>query len=205
VRVRRYWRLKEEKRRLPYRTREEYYEAFREVFSRAVGDAVRTNHSVLSQISGGLDSSSVTAMAAKLLAGGNRRLHAFTAIPHDLEGPSRKRGWMYHELPLVRTVLDQHPNIDHHVFRTVPDADPVAEISSVLPLADQPACNVMNQHWFHASCRQAMDVKSRLILLGDGGNATISWRGITPFGYLRACRRLIGFWLRPDRSPSEPY
>ena len=59
----------------------EYEEALLEIFDAAVKARLRTAGKVGSQLSGGMDSSSVTAAAARLL--GSEGLAAFTAVPQQ--------------------------------------------------------------------------------------------------------------------------
>jgi asparagine synthase (glutamine-hydrolysing) len=60
---------------------QEYAEAFREIFSDAVSCRLRSAFPVGSTLSGGLDSSSITVMASRLMGqAGNSRLRTFSAI-----------------------------------------------------------------------------------------------------------------------------
>lgn len=94
--------------------REEYYQEFRNIFYNAVNSCLRNNGENCSQISGGMDSSSVSVQAAIILVKENRILHSFTALPNNLEGPSNRKNWYYHEMPIVESVLKMYPNIAHH-------------------------------------------------------------------------------------------
>jgi asparagine synthase (glutamine-hydrolysing) len=77
----RFWTL-DPTRELHLRSNEEYAEAFREVFAEAVRCRLRSAFPVGSELSGGLDSSSVACMARDLLVreAGNRRLHTVSAV-----------------------------------------------------------------------------------------------------------------------------
>ena len=66
TRVWRYWRL-EDTPELRLTSREEYVEGFLEVYDRAVRDRLRSHRPVGVTLSGGLDSGSVTALAARAL------------------------------------------------------------------------------------------------------------------------------------------
>ena len=66
IRIQRYWQLPEAVEYLRYKNPSEYVEQFRELFDRAVADRLRTN-SVGSNLSGGMDSTSIAAIAYKLM------------------------------------------------------------------------------------------------------------------------------------------
>ncbi|MBW4612040.1 MAG: lasso peptide isopeptide bond-forming cyclase [Desmonostoc vinosum HA7617-LM4] len=80
VKLQSYWSVDPHKE-LHLSSDQEYAEAFREIFSQAVQCRLRSAFPIGSQLSGGLDSSSITCMARKLLAeNGGQRLHTFSAI-----------------------------------------------------------------------------------------------------------------------------
>ena len=73
--------LLKEGEKLKLKSNEEYEEAFRDVFQRAVTDRLRTHHKVGTHLSGGLDSGSVASFAAKALRNENKELHSFSYVP----------------------------------------------------------------------------------------------------------------------------
>jgi len=76
---RRYWSLDRD-RQLPVASNEEYIAAFKEVFTKAVQRRLRSSGDIGSTLSGGLDSSSIAAVAAKLLEKeGRPAIHTFSA------------------------------------------------------------------------------------------------------------------------------
>lgn len=79
VRTRRYWAL-DPSRELRLRSNEEYAEGFRELFTEAVRSRLRSISPVGSMLSGGLDSSSITCTARKLLGEKGRRLRTFSTV-----------------------------------------------------------------------------------------------------------------------------
>ncbi len=66
---------------LRYKRDEDYVEAFQEILDESVRCRLRTIHPIGSHLSSGLDSSTVTVTAARLLAHDGRSLTAFTAVP----------------------------------------------------------------------------------------------------------------------------
>lgn len=87
-----YWSL-DPKREIRLSSNEEYTEAFREVFTKAVGCRLRSAFPVGSTLSGGLDSSSIACTARQILAkSGNQKLHTFSAIFPSL--PKEELRWI---------------------------------------------------------------------------------------------------------------
>jgi asparagine synthase (glutamine-hydrolysing) len=84
VRLRRYWQL-EAPEELRLASHEEYAEAFLDVLTTAVASRLRSAGPVGSMLSGGMDSGSVTAIAATLTAAdaGRRPLPTFSAVGPD--------------------------------------------------------------------------------------------------------------------------
>jgi asparagine synthase (glutamine-hydrolysing) len=86
--VRRYWTLPERDGYLRYPHPEDYVDQFRALFRQAVADRLRTDRASVS-LSGGMDSSSVAAVAHQVLTAQGRPfdLHAYTftrtLIPHE--------------------------------------------------------------------------------------------------------------------------
>lgn len=69
-RVQEFWRL-DPRHHIRYRTDAEYEEHFRHLFRDAVRCRLQVNGSVLAELSGGLDSSSIVCMSDEILAAGN--------------------------------------------------------------------------------------------------------------------------------------
>jgi asparagine synthase (glutamine-hydrolysing) len=83
--VKRYWSLQRPQRLLRGGVRE-LHDGFRDILSRAVGDRLRSVHPIACELSGGLDSSAVTSLAARLVDD-LQRLHTFSAVlPRDGNG-----------------------------------------------------------------------------------------------------------------------
>lgn len=198
----RYWTLNQQKRHLTYKTREDYYQAFQEKFSIATQNCLRSQHPVLSHVSGGLDSSSVTAMSAKLLLEQQRNLHAFTAIPLGLTGESYRRGWQYNEIPLIQALLAKYPNIIHTVYTSDPQEDIFKKLQIFYPFIDQPVRNVFNFDWVLAAFEKTHALGGRTLLHGQHGNASISYVGENFKGRWHRALKNVLLWLNPLTPPS---
>lgn len=83
--IKKYWELPIKETR--FKRQEEYVEAFREKFDEAVKCRIRSDREVGAELSGGLDSSGVTAIAQKLLLTQNKSIHAYALlIPEEHRG-----------------------------------------------------------------------------------------------------------------------
>lgn len=193
-----YWELKKSK--LPKTSREEYYQEFRKLFYKAVNSCLRNNEENCSQISGGMDSSSVSAQAAIILAKENKKLYSFTALPNGLEGLSNRKNWYYHEMPIVESVLKMYPNITHHQHYSKINENIYQELDLLNQCLDQPIRNVANIEWILSSYKFAANNDSRVILTGASGNATISWEGISLRNKLGKIRSYLKLKLKPSST-----
>jgi asparagine synthase (glutamine-hydrolysing) len=105
-----YWQPDIQKR-IRFASEEEYIEAFQDLFSTIVRDKLRSHGPVITLHSGGLDSSSITAMAAHLLAQDGKSLTALSAVlPAGYEGEMKDESHYIRLLQLpnlhIQPVLD---------------------------------------------------------------------------------------------------
>src|SRR5205085_10554600 len=121
---RRYW--SPPRRQLRLRSFDDYVDAFRAELDRAVASRLRrAEGGIATHLSGGWDSSAVTATAARLLAASGDRVTAFTSVPragHDSAAPDKR---FADEGPLAAATAAHHPNIDHILLEN-PGASPIA-------------------------------------------------------------------------------
>ena len=181
-----YWRWKNHRQLLPQKTREQYYEGVQHLFERAVQMCLRRTGPLTTQLSGGLDSSAVTAQAALLLARQQDSLSAFTSIPNGLAGESYRSGWYYHELPRIETLLARYTNIQHAIYMEPPSTDIFETLKPLQRCFDQPLRNINNLGWTLACYKHVLAQKGRVLLIGAGGNGTISWAGGSITGTIKA-------------------
>lgn len=192
-----YWTLK--KKRVFYQNRTAYYEAFEAQFERATKDCLRTHGQIAAHLSGGLDSSSVTAMAAKLLGEIKQPLFGFTAIPRDLNGASYRKNWRYHELDMVKAICARYSNIKHHAYISESALDPFEQLAMFYPWIDQPFRNISNLDWIQASYQYARHHRANILLTGAKGNATISWKGQPFYQHPRRILSACKNWAMPQK------
>jgi asparagine synthase (glutamine-hydrolysing) len=192
IAVQRYWHPADTSPTI-LKTDDDYVAAVLERFDASVQSRLRTNGAVGSQLSGGMDSSSVTAAAATLL--GSTRLTAFTAIPHASFTDVNPTGRFGNEGPAAQAVAAMYPNIDH-VFVEPSGDDMMSVIEKTGRLTGAPVFNPMNQMWFNAILDKARSRGINVMLQGACGNATISFGGLIGLSELFRSRR----WLTLARQ-----
>jgi len=169
-----YWRMDDvPELRLPGRA--DYADAFRAHFDQAVRVRLRANGPIGSELSSGLDSGSVAATAAPMLARQGQRLQAFTwtpaADPRAFVGAR-----IGDEFPLAQLTAATAGNIDLH-----PDPcehlTPIAGIRQALDIYADPVHGAGNLFWLIGLRQAAQHNGCQVLLTGQLGNAGTSWHG----------------------------
>ena len=159
---------------LRLRDSREYADGLRAVLERAVADRLPGGSPAGSQLSGGLDSSGVTALAARLLQREGRRLFAFTAVP---EYAVSVRGRFCDEGPNARAIAAMYPNVDHALIRHGSHSA-FSMIDRFSSAQQEPIFNPANYNWFYEICLQARRRGVETLQTGMGGNMTSSYDGM---------------------------
>lgn len=188
LRSERWWRP--ERRELGLHGTAEYAEGLREQFDRAVADRLRGSEAgVASHLSAGLDSSTVTATAARLLAPGGGRLTAFTAVPREGYHAGEHPEAILDEGPHAASVAALYPNIDHIL---VPgDGSPIANLDRHFFLHERPVLNLCNSVWSNRIQDLARERGLGILLTGQRGNMSFSFDGMPFLSQLAASGRLL--------------
>jgi asparagine synthase (glutamine-hydrolysing) len=176
VTVERYWRL-DATRRLTLAKDDDYVEALRETFGRAVSAQLRSIHPVGAQLSSGCDSSAVTATAARLLAAEQRTITAFTAAPREGFDGLGLGGRLTDESPFAAALAARIPNLDHVVLRS-DGRTPLDGLDRGHLLFGRPAQTAANLVWIERILDAARERRIRVLLTGEAGNMTISYDGM---------------------------
>jgi len=174
--VRQYWFL-ENTPITTLKKRSDYIEVFLEKYEEAVRARLRVPDGarIASTLSGGLDSSSVTAVSARQLSEKNIRLNAFTSVPlyasNSFEG-----AFFGDELPFARATVEHSGNINHHLI-TAEFITPLQSIRRILEIIDEPAHAAGNFFWILDLEQTLQREGYKVLLSGQMGNAGISWTG----------------------------
>lgn len=184
-----YWEIKEGTK-FYFDTDEECQKAFMEVFSEAVRCRMRSNKKIGVMLSGGLDSTSVAAIAARELKKKNEMLYGFTQVP--MEGyqewlPEKK---LADEREYVEALCEFAGNVIPNYVDSK-GHNSITEINEKIKIIEQPYKTLENSHWMHEILRVAKKNDIGMLLDGQSGNATISWGNYS--AYLRNVSEQEGF------------
>ncbi len=186
--ARRWWRPSLEPLRL--NGTDDYAEALREHFDRAVAVRLRgTESAVAAHLSGGLDSSAVAATAARLMAPTGGRVSAFTAVPRAGYDVSQIKGSFADEGPYAAEVAAMYPNMDHSLVHN--GGSPVADLDRTFFLYERPFLNLCNGVWMHGIMDVARQRGHRVLLSGVRGNMSFSYDGMPLLTQLLSSGRLL--------------
>jgi asparagine synthase (glutamine-hydrolysing) len=177
-----------------YRRDADYVERANELFDQAVAARLRAIGPIGSQVSSGLDSTTVSIFAATRLAAAGERLHAFTAVPRPGEAAALAAHLMADEGPLAAMALAPFGNIEHHRI-AYPSGSLLDTIERCLRASDELVRNPCNLPWIEGIEQAAQARGIRVMLTGATGNATLSFEGRARFRALMLERRYAA-WLR---------
>ena len=179
-----------------FRADTDYVEAGRELLDRAVASRLPRTGRLATMLSGGLDSSGVTATVARML--GNQRFSAFNrapGAPHPYQ--------IMDERALAAEVAARYPNIDLVVIDD--DRDPARGIEPEIDAAEMcaPRIGGLYATWFEPLILAAEDAGTDVLLSGGCGNITLSWEGRPNFGGDLRSGRWASAWQGALRTANQ--
>lgn len=157
-----FWSL-DSLRELKLPSDDDYAQAFREIFYKAVRCRLRSAFPIGSALSGGLDSSSVTCVARDLLARNSHpALHTFSAVFDQTP--------QCDERPYINAVLSQGGLQPHYILAD--RLNPFADLEQVFWFMDEPFSSP-TLYLFWGLCRAAQKQGVRVLLDGLDGDTTV--------------------------------
>lgn len=193
MRLNRYWSLAP-RNELHLSSSGDYVAAMREQLDRAVACRLRSRAPIASMVTGGLDSSAVTATAAKQLA--PSRLTTLTSVPPDGLSLPQNQGWYNDERPFVQAIAGMHANLDTRLVSSEQphwiEIDPTA----MFERTGRPRVLTSNIGWLLPGLERIAAEGITVLLNGEGGNGAWSWNGLaTLYDMFKQ-----GHWLRLSRE-----
>lgn len=155
---------------------DDYYAAFLELYDDAVAQRLRVHGgTVAATLSAGLDSGSVVALAAPRLAQRGQRLKAYVHTPlYAPSGADAKRTG--DEFPLAQKTAAHVGNVDAVPLRSE-NVSVLQGVERSLWIHDAPGHAAANEYWIIDLLETARTSGAKVLLTGQGGNATVSYAG----------------------------
>ena len=154
---------------------QDYEEAFRDVFNRAVTARIkRTHRNVGSHLSGGLDSGAVVSFASRALQKDNRTLQTFSYVPDDEFVDWTPKHRFADERPLIQQTVKYVGNINDS-YLDFKGRSCFSEIDDWLDIMESPYKFFDNSFWLRGIYEQAEQRGIGILLNGARGNYSISW------------------------------
>lgn len=160
-----------------YRDPRDYAAAATEGFAASMAPLLAGHEPLATTLSGGLDSSLVTAWAASELGDSGRALHAYTSVPQSADYQHLQRpNWDIDEWPLTQQLAARYPRLQHHAICAGSQGllDKLAQQSAS---SGNPLRNTANYHWLESIYRAARAQGCTRLLTGGKGNASLSYAG----------------------------
>ncbi|HWJ10616.1 MAG TPA: asparagine synthase-related protein, partial [Nocardioides sp.] len=145
----------------------------RTTIAEAVAASLPDSGDVGATLSGGLDSTMVTATAARLLQPAGRSVDALTHVP--LPGSVDEHpSWEPDDSPYVRALVGAVPGIRSELVVNSERVRPIVAEQWLHERAWHPSGNPSNQAWINEMVRRTETRGHALLLTGTAGNATFS-------------------------------
>jgi asparagine synthase (glutamine-hydrolysing) len=175
-------------RTIRLRRDDDYVEAAREQLDRAVARCLRLAGPVVTMQSGGLDSTAVTATAARLVS--PDRVTAITLVPDERVPFHRAPTVITNEVALARLATAPYPNVASQVVTgalTAPSEDDERRAVGL----GWPAFGLGHATWYRPLFHEAQRLGATAVLTGNAGNATFSWPGVPDLVDLLRCGYVV--------------
>ncbi|MCK5535542.1 MAG: hypothetical protein KAI79_01880, partial [Bacteroidales bacterium] len=164
-----YWRI-EESPPVYYKSFEEYTKKLRELFEDAVDVRLRSDYTMASHMSGGIDSSPIAVLASKKLIKQRKPLYTFNWI--DIPDDSEK--YEFEAWNFSRRIASEEENIIHEEFSIDPTfLNRQYETHNIFT---QGTVYIWEEYYIQ---EQMKKMDARVMLSGWGGDELISYNGYT--------------------------
>jgi len=160
-----------------YKNPEDYISSFLELYTKAVNVRLRAAGKIGAMLSGGLDSGSVSALAALRLKQQNTRLPVYTSVPlynTDNLTTAKRFG---NEASFAQDTVSFNGNMDINLI-DAKDVSVLEGISQYLQIHNSPGHASPNYYWMVSLFQTARQQGVANLLTGQGGNASVSWTGM---------------------------
>ena len=163
-----------------YKDKQQYTHEMLDIFTSGVEKRLRSLQPVASMLSGGLDSSTVSYVAADVLKQQNTALTTFSHVPlyaAEISRDTLNSIRVMDETPLIQKIADASGNI-LPVFLNAENYSVVKGMTDVLNACDAPSHGASNLYWIMDLFSTAAQHGYGTLLTGEGGNGNISFESI---------------------------
>jgi len=205
LRKRRYWMP--DYTELKLKSDDEYKKLLKDTLKTAVNCVLRDDR-VASQLSGGLDSTSVVCYAARELKKQGKTIHTYTSVPEDSYVSNSPAYYVTNEKPAVLKTKEYLENVGCKVeckFLDLPGVNGWDGRTEQMKALEFPYKSTQNLLWITETMRSAYNDGSRILLSAGFGNVSISYSSIeTYLNDILRRKRFIEFF-RQHRLFSRAY
>ncbi len=176
IQLKRYW-FPENIEPIYRKKPQDYSEELREILTEAVNARLRSHKPVASMLSGGLDSSTVSFLAAELLAKQGKRLPTFSHVPLFKNELKQQQQQVLDEGPFVAATMRASGHIDP-TYLSSSHLSPSEGFLKIINSHDALIHAAGNAYWLVDIMETAQREGYGTLLTGENGNAGISFKGI---------------------------
>lgn len=163
-----------------YKNKQDYADRMSELMFRAVKARLRSHKPVASMLSGGLDSSMVSYIAATLLKQQNQSLTTFSHVPlfkSNLTDNPMANSRVVDETPLIKALAEASGNINAQYMDSAQLSPWQGSIESIEVL-DGFLHGASNAYWLIDIYKTSAQQGYGVLLTGEGGNGSTSFAGL---------------------------
>jgi len=176
-----YWRI-EDSPPIRYQNFQEYVKKLRELFDDAVKMRLRSDYTIASHLSGGIDSSPIAVLSSRELGKQKKNLHVFNwiDIPEDLE-KYEFEAWSF-----SRRIAAQEKNMIHEEFAI--DANFMVKQYETHDIFTQGTMYYWEEYYIQDRIKE---IGARVMLSGWGGDQLITYNGYSYISGLFSQRKIL--------------
>ncbi|HEY1053559.1 MAG TPA: asparagine synthase-related protein, partial [Emticicia sp.] len=174
IRIEKYW-FPEHIPLKHYSIPQDYSDELLEISKKAVACRIPSNLKVGSMLSGGLDSTTISSLAAEII--GDNPLYTFSHVPlYDRFYSSNPRKF-YDETEHIKAVVESKTNIQSFLLNSA-NVSPIDGLERYVKNFNNFIPNGSNSFWVMDIYQQAVDMGLEVLLSGGFGNIALSYRGL---------------------------
>ncbi|MHA8102819.1 asparagine synthase-related protein [Aquirufa nivalisilvae] len=196
----RYW-IAENTQEIHLDSAREYVERFSDKLEQSVKNRIRYSQNLGSQLSSGFDSSTITTVAAEIFKKDKKRLTAFTSIPKENTSDYFPTHIATDESYLSIPTAQFLGNVDHVLVRSE-NQSIIKNIHDSIELHHSPLHAAGNMFWIHQIYLESQAKEIDTMIIGQSGNATISWAGYPEGLQIKSLiKRILGYKSKEKFTP----